>query len=182
MTQSAAATVAVFGASGSRPGDGWYEDGVLCGRLLADAGFGVITGGYGGTMEAVSLGAAQSDGRVVGVTAPAVFPHRPGGNRHLTEEIAAPTLVDRIGTLLEHSDASIALWGSLGTATELLTAWNLAYVAPLSNQTAKPIAAVGEPWTVLVPELAEALDTDPAPVEVFADVESAVGWLIDRLG
>ena len=49
--------VAVFGASVSLPGDQLYEQGVRCGRLLAEAGFGVATGGYAGVMEAVSLGA-----------------------------------------------------------------------------------------------------------------------------
>ena len=181
MTDRPSRVVAVFGASGSQPGDGRYEEGVECGRLLAAAGFGVITGGYGGTMEAVSLGAAATDGHVIGVTAPTVFPNRPGGNDHLTEEVEARSLVDRIGTLLDTSDASIALWGSLGTATELLAAWNLAYVAPLAEAQAKPIAAVGTPWTRLVPHLVESLDTDPALVTVFDDVPSAVEWLAGRL-
>ena len=180
MTVRPSHVVAVFGASGSQPGDGWYEEGVECGRLLAEAGFGVITGGYGGTMEAVSSGAAAIEGHVIGVTAPTVFPNRSGGNDHLTEEVAASSLVDRIGTLLDASDASIALWGSLGTATELLVAWNLAYVAPLADAPAKPIAAVGKPWTRLVPHLVESLDTDPAPVTVFDDVPSAVQWLAGR--
>ncbi len=49
----ASRSVAVFGASQSRPGDGHYEEAVRCGELLARAGLTVATGGYGGTMEAV---------------------------------------------------------------------------------------------------------------------------------
>ena len=46
--------IAVFGASRAALGDGVYEQGVECGRLLAEAGYSVATGGYGGLMEAVS--------------------------------------------------------------------------------------------------------------------------------
>ena len=38
-------------------------------------------------MEAVSAGAAGVGARVIGVTAPSLFPTRSGGNRFLTEEI-----------------------------------------------------------------------------------------------
>ena len=72
--------VAVFGASSPRPGDDSYDVGVRCGRLLAEAGFAVATGGYAGLMEAVSLGARQVGGRVFGVTVPDVVPDRPGGH------------------------------------------------------------------------------------------------------
>ncbi|HEX5630970.1 MAG TPA: DNA-binding protein, partial [Acidimicrobiia bacterium] len=73
--------VAVFGSARSIEGDGDYEAGVRCGELLAAAGFAVSTGGYAGLMEAVSRGARSRGGTVIGVTAPAVFPDRPGANQ-----------------------------------------------------------------------------------------------------
>ena len=45
---SGAGIVAVFGSSQSQPGDGDYELGVEVGRLLAEAGYSVTNGGYGG--------------------------------------------------------------------------------------------------------------------------------------
>jgi uncharacterized protein (TIGR00725 family) len=175
-------TVAVFGASGTVPGDAHYEEGIVCGRSLAEAGYAVATGGYYGTMEAVSLGARSVGGTVVGVTAPTVFPRRPGANDHVTDEWVARSLVDRIGLLIERTDASIALWGSLGTATELLVAWNLAFVASFSAIEPKPVIAVGEPWTRLVPLLEEELSTTEGLVRVVPDVQAAVGALRDILG
>jgi uncharacterized protein (TIGR00725 family) len=175
-------TIAVFGASRSLPGDPHFEEATRCGELLALAGFAVASGGYAGTMEAVSLGARSVGGHVIGVTAPDVFPGRVGANEHVVEERQAASLVTRIGRLVEEADGAIALWGSLGTATELLVAWNIAYVAPFSGRTRKPIIAVGEPWTSIVPYLEEALDTDPGMIAVAHDVTDAVGRLVDLLG
>jgi uncharacterized protein (TIGR00725 family) len=174
-------TIAVFGASLSKPGDGHYESAVQCGQLLADAGFAVATGGYSGAMEAVSLGARQAGGHVIGVTAPTVFRDRTKANDHLTVETPAASLVDRIGILADGTDGSIALWGSLGTAAELIVAWNLAYVAPFAGQARKPVIAVGEPWLSLVPHLESELTTTPRLVSVVEDVEAAVTEMVSRL-
>ena len=141
--------ITVFGASRSRPGDGHYEAGERCGRLLAEAGFSVATGGYGGLMEAVSRGAQAAGGAAVGVTAPSVFPDRPGANAFVTEELRAASLVERIHQLTELSVASIALHGSLGTLTELVVAWNVAFVARLGETSpetrccSRPAVAIG---------------------------------------
>ena len=175
-------TVAVFGASQSVPGDGHYEEGVRCGRLLAECGFRVATGGYFGLMEAVSRGAAEAGGRVLGVTAPTIFPGRSSANAWLDEESPSVSLVDRIRELAEGTDASIALWGSLGTATELLVAWNLSYVAPFSDVPRKPIVAVGEPWATLIPLLEDRLATTAGLVTLTADVDEAAAVLRSRLG
>ncbi|MEA2023960.1 MAG: LOG family protein [Actinomycetota bacterium] len=166
--------VAVFGASSPVPGDPVYDDGVRCGRLLAEAGYAVATGGYAGLMEAVSFGASGAGGRVIGVTVPDVFPDRPGGNAHLTEETRTASLLERIHEMVDLSVASIALPGSLGTATELLVAWNLAYVVRFTGATPKPVIAVGEQWRHLVPLLTEELRTDGSLVSVVDTVDEAV--------
>ncbi|MCL1598298.1 MAG: LOG family protein [Actinomycetia bacterium] len=174
-------SIAVFGASQSKPGDGHYEEAIRCGELIARAGFAVATGGYGGTMEAVSKGARAMGGDVIGVTAPEVFITRSGANEHVTLETPADSLIERIGYLVDETVASIALWGSLGTATELLVAWNLAFVAPFADRERKPVAAVGEPWLTLIPHLEETLDTPSGLVHVTATVESAVDHIVSML-
>jgi uncharacterized protein (TIGR00730 family) len=166
--------VAVFGASSPGPGDPVYEEGVRCGRLLAEAGYAVATGGYAGLMEAVSLGAREAGGRVIGVTVPDVFPDRPGGNAHLTEETRTASLLERIHEMVDVSVASIALPGSLGTATELLVAWNLAFVARFADSTTKPVIAVGDQWQRLVPLLTAELETDGSLVTLVDTVGDAV--------
>ena len=60
--------IAVLGSSRAQPGDPVYAQALALGRALAEAGFAVCNGGYGGIMEAVSRGAGAAGGHVVGVT------------------------------------------------------------------------------------------------------------------
>ena len=173
--------IAVFGASSASPGDGLFEQGVECGRLLAEAGFGVVTGGYGGLMEAVSRGAAQAGGRVLGVTVPDVFVDRPGANEFVSEEWRAAHLVERIHELTDVSAGAIVLPGSISTMTELMVAWNLAFVARFSGDDAKPVVTVGDAWAELVAELGERLDTDTALVTCVGGVDEAVAAIRRRV-
>jgi uncharacterized protein (TIGR00725 family) len=173
--------VAVFGSSGATPELGEYRDGLRCGRLLAEAGFTVATGGYGGTMEAVSRGASEAGGLAIGVTAPTVFPDRPGANSFITDERPAVGLVPRIEQLLSISQASIALPGSIGTLAELVLAWNLAFVARFTGETPKPVITVGDLWRRLVADLARALVTDLSVVTCAGTVDEAVTSVRQRL-
>ncbi|HSM02468.1 MAG TPA: LOG family protein [Acidimicrobiia bacterium] len=166
--------IAVFGASASEPGDGLYEQAMACGRQLADAGYAVATGGYGGVMEAVSRGAHEANGRVIGVTAPGTFPDRSGANEFVTEESQAAHLVERIHELTDVSSGSITLPGSLGTLAELAIAWNLAYVARFSGSLPKPVVVVGERWQEIIDFLGEHLGADTDLITTVPHVEAAV--------
>ncbi len=166
--------VAVFGSSRSQPGDGRYEEAERCGRLLGDAGCAVVTGGYGGSMEAVSRGAAAARAHVVGVTAPDIFASRSGANEFVVEEVAAPTLAKRIDLMMEMASATIALHGSIGTLTELMVAWNIAHVSRFSSRRPEPVVAVGERWRSLVPHVAESLSADGSLVTWVETVDEAV--------
>lgn len=174
--------VAVIGASQIKPGEPDYQDGIRLGRMLSGAGCTVVTGGYGGLMEAVSAGAAETGGRTIGITAPAVFPGRSGANRHVTEERQSPTITERIHDLLAMADAIVALPGSLGTFTELMVAWNMAFVAPFSGRHPKPIAAVGSTWGELVPLLAQRLGTNADLVNCVDTVEKAFDYVTRHIG
>ena len=117
----------------------------------------------------------------IGITAPAVFPGRSGANRYVTDERPAATLTERIQDLLTISDAVVALPGSLGTLTELVVAWNLAFVAPFSSHRPAPIVALGPIWAELVPLLTKRLATNGDLVQCVATVEDAVGALRPHL-
>jgi len=174
--------VAVFGASRTVQGDADYVDAERCGRLLAEAGYGIVTGGYGGSMEAASKGAAGAGGRVVGVTAPSVFPQRPGANAFVGEEIVAPTVPERIRIMLDMATASISLAGSIGTLTELMVAWNVAYIARFSSTIPNPVIAVGAGWQSVVTEIANRIPADAGVVSFVDDVDAAVDAVQSGLG
>lgn len=179
--EGAPPVIAVFGSSAGRPGEPGYEEARSCGRLLAEAGYAVATGGYAGTMEACSRGAAAAGGRVIGVTAPAAFPGRSGANAWVGEEWPAATITERIHHILSISAACVTLDGSIGTLTELLVAWNIAFIAGLAGAPAKPVIAVGPSWAALVPELAERLATDASMVTLVPDAAAAVAEVRRRV-
>ena len=171
--------VAVFGSSQSQPGDGDYESGVEVGRLLAEAGYAVTNGGYGGLMEATSVGASGAGGQVIGVTAPSLFPSRPRGNDHLTDEVQAKSLTERIHIMSESACAAIVLPGSIGTFTELMVVWNDALISTLRGDLPRPIVAMRPAWQKIVEHLSEILGTRPdlvtlvdTPAEAVVAVES----------
>ena len=60
--------ISVFGSSAPLPDSEPYEEARQLGAMLAEAGFTVATGGYGGSMAGVSRRAAEAGGRVVGDT------------------------------------------------------------------------------------------------------------------
>ena len=145
----AVSVIAVFGSSRSAPGTPAWDEAEAWGRKIAEAGFAVATGGYAGSMEAVSRGAKAAGGLVVGVTAPDLFKSRSGANAHVDLELPAPTLTGRIERILELSRAALALPGGLGTLTEILVAWNLAYIQQLQGEPPFPIG-VDAAWRPLL--------------------------------
>ena len=173
--------VSVFGASQTQPGEVDYEMAVELGGMLAHRGHAVVNGGYGGLMEAVSKGAATAGGEVVGVTVPTVFPGRSAANDHITSERPAPDLVSRIGTMLDISDAAIALPGSIGTLAELILTWNVSFVARFSARPPIPLITVGEVWAELVPLIAERMSTDGGLVTCVDSAAAAVAVLDEQM-
>jgi uncharacterized protein (TIGR00725 family) len=169
--------VAVFGSSRIPNTDPDYQEAVRLGRRLGEMGYDVANGGYGGTMEAVSAGARAAGARVLGVTAPSLFPARGGGNPHLTSETHAVTIGERIDTLIQMADATIALPGSLGTAAELIVAWNDNFLAAGAGGRYRPQIAVGTAWRKLIELLATTVDADRSIVRCVNDVDEAADQL-----
>ncbi|HLF60213.1 MAG TPA: LOG family protein [Acidimicrobiia bacterium] len=173
--------VAVFGSSQTDFDSTEWDEAVSVGARLASAGLVVVTGGYGGTMEAVSLGAAGAGGRVVGVTAPTLFPDRVGANPHIHELIEATSLAHRIDVMMERADATLSLPGSIGTATELLMAWNINHIKRRSGQRPLPCAAVGGQWKKVADALVLLIGAEIDSVYWAKDVNDGVNWVVDQL-
>ena len=136
--------VTVFGGSQPKEGEAAYVEARALGRLLAERGHTVLTGGYIGVMEAVSRGAHEAGGHVIGVTCADIERWRPrAANRWVKEEIKRETLVERLHTLIHESDAAFAMPGGTGTLTEIALMWNLMSVESLHR---RPLILVGGGW------------------------------------
>ena len=139
--------ISVFGGSQPKEGSPAYQEAYELGHLLAEAGHTVLTGGYIGTMEAVSRGAAEAGGHVIGVTCAEIERWRPvKANGWVKEEWRRETLMERLQALVERCDAAIALPGGPGTLTEIALTWNLIIVHAMPP---KLLILVGEGWKVV---------------------------------
>jgi uncharacterized protein (TIGR00730 family) len=136
--------VTVFGGSHPQPGSHAYAEAFELGKLLALDGHTVLTGGYIGTMEAVSRGANEAGGHVVGVTCDEIEHWRGvGANAWVQEERRFQTLEQRLNELVHACDAAIALPGGPGTLTEIALTWNLMIVASIPP---KQLILTGSGW------------------------------------
>jgi uncharacterized protein (TIGR00725 family) len=170
--------VAIFGSSRIDPGtDAWLEA-ESAGSKCAAHGLDIITGGYGGAMEAASKGAVQGGGGVIGVVAPELFTRRSGANPYVTRQIEAKTLTDRIGILTDLADGAIVLPGSIGTAAELVIAWNLNHIARRNGGVRLPTVAIGKEWSGLWHLMTERLDAYGDDIHTVDSTDEAVVWLL----
>jgi len=134
--------VAVF--CGSRPSEEGYQQGLQLGRLLGKAGYTVLTGGYIGAMEAVSRGAAESGGLVIGVTCNEIEAWRPvEPNPWVKEEHRYKTILERMFALIDGCDAALALPGGPGTLAEVAVMWTHLLTGAISP---RPLILIGEEW------------------------------------
>ena len=172
--------ISVFGGSQPKEGDAAYAEAMELGKLLAQRGHTVLTGGYIGTMEAVSRGACEAGGHVIGVTCEDIEAWRPiKANSWVMEEVRKKTLIERLHALIHESDAALALSGGPGTLTEITLMWNLMIVESLHR---RPLILIGGSWQSVFDQFFQGLDAYvPArqrEILSFAqDVQTAVNML-----
>jgi uncharacterized protein (TIGR00730 family) len=173
--------VAVFGSSTIRESGPEYREAEELGRLLAGAGAGVITGGYGGAMAACSRGAHEAGAHVVGVTVE-LFESRGPVNRWVKERVHTSDLFERLRYIIGRADAFISVSGSVGTIAEILLTWNLLMA---NGHPPAPLVLLGAPWKgwleahrepgLVLPELFTFLQLADSP-------EQAVRLALDGVG
>ena len=148
--------ISVFGGSQPKEGDAAYAEAMELGRLLDQRGHTVLTGGYMGTMEAVSRGAYEAGGHVIGVTCEDIEAWRPiQANAWVKEEIRKKTLFERLQALIIGCDAALALPGGPGTLTEISLMWNLMIVESLHR---RPLILIGGGWQSVFNQVYTQLD------------------------
>ena len=116
--------------------------------MLAEAGCAVATGGYSGVMSAVSQGAAEANGHVIGVTSAQIERFRPlQANQWVQQEIRYESLRERLLHLVTQNDGMIVLPGGIGTLSEMTLAWSFMQVGEIEP---RPLVLLGEQWRATV--------------------------------
>jgi hypothetical protein len=184
-TTPAAPIVGVYGSARLPAGDARYKKAVAVGAALAGFGLTVATGGYAGIMEAVSRGAKEAGGEVIGYTVSA-WDGLPS-NEFVMTQVDSVDLFERLRKFSK-VDLLIALDGGLGTLAEIAVSWNLLQV----GADARPLLLVGEQWQelhnfvraeliVAKPDLdvVRLLPASATPEEIAATAAALIG---ERLG
>lgn len=172
----------MFGGSRVEPDSDEYIAARELGRALAQSGLTVVTGGYNGVMEAVSRGAKEIGGHVIGVTVDLIaknFERVP--NAYVDQEVKTAALLERIDKMVELGGGYVVLPGGAGTLAELGIVWNLALLGALHG---KPLVVVGNGWARVLQTMIDELhtiETDLRFLKLVPDVPSAVEVLASAL-
>jgi hypothetical protein len=142
--------VTVFGSSRPREGEPDYEEARSLGRVLAQNGFAVCSGGYGGVMAGVSRGAKEVGGKTYGITAE--FFSAAKVNPWIDVEVRMVTWQERLFELIRLAHGFVACKGGTGTLVELAVVWEM---LNKSVMTGKPFATLGDFWHPILERVRE---------------------------
>lgn len=132
--------ISIFGSARTKPGTEYYELGVTVARRLVDEGFGVITGGGPGIMEAANKGASLQGGDSVGLNIN--LPFEQSHNLYIDRDknLEFRYFFVRKVMFVKYAQAFIVLPGGFGTLDELFEVLTLIQTDKI---TRVPIVLVG---------------------------------------
>ncbi len=164
--------ITVFGSGSIQPKSADWKAAYEAGLLLAQAGFVIANGGYGGAMEASAKGAKDAGGKTIGVTTEEF--QGSGKNVFIDEEIRVKLWRDRLFKLIDLGDGFLILNGATGTMVELFTVWEML----TKGLIAKPIVIVGRRMRLLADFLREFPEIQfPEGLHIRKSAEFAVQFL-----
>jgi uncharacterized protein (TIGR00725 family) len=108
--------ITTFGSGLLPSGEQIYNAIVEIGKHIAENNYIACTGGYAGTMEAISKGAKAAGGTTYGIT---VSSWTSVPNKYIDEETKMPNPAERLMELIALGDAYIIFRGGTGTLVEI---------------------------------------------------------------
>lgn len=176
--------ISVYGSARLRPGNAYYDMAVKTAELISENGFGVITGGGPGIMEAGNKGAHQRGGKSVGLGIE--LPHEQGVNEYVYPqyEINFRYFFVRKVMFVKYAQGFIVFPGGFGTLDELFETLTLIQTKKIKRI---PIVLIGtEYWGGLTAWIRERLvgqgfinKEDMDIFKVTDDYKEAVEYVCD---
>jgi uncharacterized protein (TIGR00730 family) len=173
--------VTIFGSARLREGSPVYESAREAGRLFAQVGFAVVTGGGPGVMEAANRGAQEAGGLSIGFNIE--LPHEQAPNTYLDVSHTFQHFYVRKTMLVKASEGFVMFPGGFGTLDEMFEALTLIQTGKVLHF---PVVLVGSSyWRDLLDwigdELLEHGMISPEDVQLLYatdDVTEAVGQVV----
>lgn len=116
--------ITIFGSSRISSDSDYYKKSYEIATALSRAGYGIITGGGGGIMEAANKGAFEAKGESIGINV--ILPNEQRLNSYCTRSLTLASLSERKNALIKDSFAFIILPGGFGTLDEVFEVMTLA--------------------------------------------------------
>ena len=135
--------ISVFGSARTKTGNPYYELTVEIARRLAEEGFGIISGGGPGVMEAANKGAQLAHGKSVGVNI--TLPHEQFYNEFIDHDkrLHFDYFFVRKVMFTKYSQGFVMMPGGFGTMDEF---FEVATVIQTGKMTETPLVLVGKEY------------------------------------
>lgn len=168
-------TVSVFGSARFLEDDRWYKEARKLGKMAAEDGFAVVTGGGPGIMEAANRGAVEGNGQSIGLNIQLEMEQRI--NAYVKESAAFHYFFVRKVMLSFAARAYLFFPGGYGTLDEVFEILTLIQTKKISDKI--PVILVGkEFWEPIDRWLREEIwekykAVDRSDLEVYKIVDTA---------
>lgn len=168
--------VSIFGSARTKPGHPHYELSEEIAFKLTQFGYGVITGGGPGIMEAANKGAQKGRGKSVGLNIELPFEQHHNAYIDPDKLISFAHFFVRKTMFIKYAQGFIALPGGFGTLDELFEAMTLIQTEKIGKF---PIILVGkEFWNTLILWIKDILVKEyqyisPGDLDLFHVVDTA---------
>lgn len=135
--------ISIFGSARTKPDNKYYKLATEVAEKLAEAGFGTITGGGPGIMEAANKGAQQGGGRSVGLNID--LPFEQNHNPYIDQEhnLEFDYFFVRKVVFVKYSQGFVVLPGGFGTLDELFEALTLIQTHKINR---RPVVLIGKSY------------------------------------
>lgn len=168
--------ISIFGSARTKPDNPYYQLAIEIGEKLAQAGYGVITGGGPGIMEAGNQGAQQGKGKSVGLNID--LPFEQNHNPYIDPEhnLEFDYFFVRKVIFVKYSQGFVIMPGGLGTLDEMFEAMTLIQTKKINK---RPVVLVGTSyWTglfewVKTVMLEQENNISPKDLDLFKIVDTA---------
>lgn len=135
--------ISVFGSARTKPEDKYYKIATNISEMLAKRGYGVITGGGPGIMEAGNMGAQKGGGKSVGLNID--LPFEQSGNKFIDEDsnLKFDYFFVRKVIFVKYSQGFVVVPGGFGTMDEMFEALTLIQTKKINN---RPVVLIGSSY------------------------------------